>query len=371
MARARNLKPSFFSNEDLAGIPPLGRILFAGLWCLADREGRMEDRPARIKAQVLPYDNASVDQLLDKLAAAGFLVRYAVDTKRYLYIKTFAKHQNPHKQEQPSVIPPFSEPLPNNIGTASEVLRPLTSSPLSVSLDPITSDLNPIARAAKKGAAIKALEPQAQPDEAKPYAIPLPEERPSDSLVLFYKVLQGAPYDDRAWDSNGRWGRWKQKTNELLKIFEGNYAAAYQCLKTKGEELTAAGRTWTLNTIVEQAHLWRQQHGGENHALINRERFLLDVIEQRRQRKIEGLRKISTAGEVLHEPGDPGHLPPPISEGRRHENGSGNIGNGRALAAIQSRSVEGEEDREIPVQGNGTGDSANGGDSEWGTGGDG
>lgn len=346
MARARNLKPSFFSNEDLAALPPLGRLLFAGLWTIADREGRLEDRPTRIKAQILPYDTVSVDQLLNKLATAGFLVRYEIDTKRYIQVKTFAKHQNPHKQEQPSTIPPFSEPLPNNIGTSSEVLRPL-----SVDLNPQPLTLNPISTGDKNEVALKRLKPQPMEQEPdRPYAIPLPEEKPADSLVMLYKVLQGAPYDDRGWDGRGRWGRWKVQTIELLRIFEGEYAAAYKCLKSKGEELTAAGRTWTLNTIVEQAPLWRQQHGGEEHALVNRERFLRDVIEQRRQRKVEGLRKISTAGEIIHQRGNNGHLSSGNSQGGQHQNGGGVQRDGRALAAVQSGSLEGEENPEIPSE---------------------
>jgi len=48
MARSRNIKPGFFRNEMLAECSPLARLLFAGLWCLADRFGRLEDRPKRI-----------------------------------------------------------------------------------------------------------------------------------------------------------------------------------------------------------------------------------------------------------------------------------------------------------------------------------
>ena len=44
MARARNIKPGFFKNEDLAECSPWARLCFAGLWTLADREGRLEDR---------------------------------------------------------------------------------------------------------------------------------------------------------------------------------------------------------------------------------------------------------------------------------------------------------------------------------------
>lgn len=69
MARARNIKPGFFANEDLAECDPLARLLFAGLWCLADREGRLEDRPKRIRAELLPYDSCDADELLNQLQA--------------------------------------------------------------------------------------------------------------------------------------------------------------------------------------------------------------------------------------------------------------------------------------------------------------
>ena len=105
MARARNIKPGFFMNDDLAKIEPLGRLLFIGLWTIADRDGRLEDRPARIKVETLPYDNCDVDRLLDDLARFGFIIRYEVDGVRYIQITNFTKHQNPHKNEKDSEIP--------------------------------------------------------------------------------------------------------------------------------------------------------------------------------------------------------------------------------------------------------------------------
>ncbi|HGL4641597.1 TPA: hypothetical protein ACKFAW_004883, partial [Enterobacter hormaechei] len=64
------------ANEDLAELDPLARLLFIYLWMLADREGRLEDRPKRIKAEALPYDNVDADLMLDDLAKAGFIHRY-------------------------------------------------------------------------------------------------------------------------------------------------------------------------------------------------------------------------------------------------------------------------------------------------------
>jgi hypothetical protein len=116
MARIRTIKPEFFVDADLCELSPLHRLLFQGLWCQADRDGKLEDKPRELKVKVLPYDDCNVDQLLEDLAAAGFIVRYAFEyavelgTKGYIYIPTFKRHQNPHVKEAPSVIPDPPEP---------------------------------------------------------------------------------------------------------------------------------------------------------------------------------------------------------------------------------------------------------------------
>lgn len=105
MARSRNIKPSFFTNDELAEVAPLGRLLFIALWTMADREGRLEDRPRRIKAEALPYDDADVNALLHELDCRGFIRRYEVDGQRFIQVLAFTKHQNPHIKEAPSTIP--------------------------------------------------------------------------------------------------------------------------------------------------------------------------------------------------------------------------------------------------------------------------
>lgn len=110
MARARNIKPGFFANEHLAECDPLARILFAGLWCLADRSGRLEDRPKRIRAELLPYDMCDAGTLLDQLQENGFVLRYSRDGKDFIQVLNFNKHQNPHMKEAASTIPdPFEQ----------------------------------------------------------------------------------------------------------------------------------------------------------------------------------------------------------------------------------------------------------------------
>lgn len=105
MARARNIKPGFFRNADLVELPMEARLLFIGLWTLADREGRMEDRPKQIKIEIFPADNVDCDALLNELAQTGMVARYEVQGKRYLQVTNFTKHQNPHRDEKASTVP--------------------------------------------------------------------------------------------------------------------------------------------------------------------------------------------------------------------------------------------------------------------------
>lgn len=121
--RARNLKPGFFKNDVLAECNPFARILYEGLWCLADREGRLEYRPKKIKAEVLPYDDCKVVDLLEQLRSRGFITVYRYDSRIYLEIPTFTEHQNCHIKEAASIIP---APCEND--TCTVLVGPLTES---------------------------------------------------------------------------------------------------------------------------------------------------------------------------------------------------------------------------------------------------
>lgn len=105
MARARNVKPGLFSNELLVELPAFDRLMFIGLWCLADREGRLEDRVKRIKIELLPCDDYDVDAGLNRLANAGFISRYTVAGQSVIEIVNFQKHQSPHGSEKDSILP--------------------------------------------------------------------------------------------------------------------------------------------------------------------------------------------------------------------------------------------------------------------------
>lgn len=112
MARARNIKPAFFLNDDLVELPFEYRLLFIGLWTLADREGRLEDRPKRIKMGVFPADNVDVDAGLSELQKYNFIQRYEINGEKLVQILNFAKHQNPHHTEKGSELPDINGNYP-------------------------------------------------------------------------------------------------------------------------------------------------------------------------------------------------------------------------------------------------------------------
>ncbi len=124
MPRKRQIKPTIFANEELGAesTDPLILPLFEALWCLADREGRLEDRPQKIvNGFAFPYRNITdPDGMLQWLHDRGFIIRYSVGGKRFLEVVNFKAHQiggGIHPNEVPSVIPPIPTTyLTDNLG---------------------------------------------------------------------------------------------------------------------------------------------------------------------------------------------------------------------------------------------------------------
>lgn len=104
--RARSIKPGICDNELLGTADPLYTLLFERLWMMADREGRLEDRPLRIKAQSFPYrEGLDVEPMLAWLHQNQFILRYSSGEQRFIQVLKFSEHQSPHVKEAPSKIP--------------------------------------------------------------------------------------------------------------------------------------------------------------------------------------------------------------------------------------------------------------------------
>jgi hypothetical protein len=200
MARARNIKPQFFKDADLSEVSRSARLLFVGLWTLADCEGRMADDARWIKVEIFPYDgdmpSAEVEALLCELATAngsrGFITRYCAGNRKYIQINAFKKHQNPHLNERTkgSLIP-----APQSVEVASTT-EPLGTNPEQYGTDPDVllnpSSLNP--GSLFPAAAICVGEPK-QTETPGPKRIPLKSLRwdeAEDSPIAFRLFRESA-----------------------------------------------------------------------------------------------------------------------------------------------------------------------------------
>ena len=109
MARIRAIKPDFFRHLELynaeieAGLPL--RVAYAGLWTVADREGRFRWRPEVLKLDVLPFDSLDFTDVLNALCKYGFIERYEVGGTLYAHIPTFQRHQIVNIREAKSLLP--------------------------------------------------------------------------------------------------------------------------------------------------------------------------------------------------------------------------------------------------------------------------
>lgn len=138
MARTRLIKPALFENEVLGQMDGDTVLLFTGLWCIADRDGRIEDRPLRIKAQLFPYREMDVAGKLENLAAYGFIERYEVEGVKCIQVNNWQKHQRPHVKENPSDLPP-----PNRSSTNLALPRECKAQPRLLQERPSPLTLNP------------------------------------------------------------------------------------------------------------------------------------------------------------------------------------------------------------------------------------
>lgn len=102
MSRIRYIKPGFWRNDRLAECSFQGRLLFIGLWNFADRDGFVENRPKRIKADIFPYDDCDVPGLLSELEGHGFIAITNLGGEEVIQIANWHRHQRPHHQEAPS-----------------------------------------------------------------------------------------------------------------------------------------------------------------------------------------------------------------------------------------------------------------------------
>jgi hypothetical protein len=102
MARIRTIKPEFFTSDDICALSPLARLLYVGLWCEADREGRLVWTPGVLKRRYLSDDCCDISVIGAELVSRG-LVRLYGDG--LACIPSFSRHQHVNIREAQSKLP--------------------------------------------------------------------------------------------------------------------------------------------------------------------------------------------------------------------------------------------------------------------------
>lgn len=109
MARNRVINPEFFLDEELAEISPHARLFYIGSWQICDDiHNTFPYRPKWLKAQIFPYENVDVDQIIGEIIKLGKYVPFELNGEKYLFIKNFKKHQKVDHPSRDRKYPEYS-----------------------------------------------------------------------------------------------------------------------------------------------------------------------------------------------------------------------------------------------------------------------
>src|ERR1700735_2041765 len=169
--RARNIKSSLFTNQLLGQADANFTVLFEGLWCKADREGRLEDRPLRLRAELMPYrPSFDIEAALGWLQHNGFIDRYTVAGVGIIQVVKFSVHQRPHANEVPSVLPAKVRSASHQSRKRARPKNNQGENGVALIPDPLMSDpgsLTPDTGKRKEDPPLTALAPEANVDASK------------------------------------------------------------------------------------------------------------------------------------------------------------------------------------------------------------
>jgi len=237
MARIRTIKPGFFFNEELAALPPFTRLFFIGLWTQVDREGRCEDRPVRLKANLFPYDNVDVEEMILELVAYGHLVRYSVGGVKILAVPNFLKHQIPHYKEVHSILPP----IPKDFKVES-IMTQRRVNVKSIMTQSCTQE----GKGREGKGTVLAPAAQSKVEVQKPLT-------GIQKVMRAFKEAKGIDADDAEWDTL-HFKRFARPAADLLKIFKNDANAAILYVLKKGGELDEKQMlSWGLEAVSRAA----------------------------------------------------------------------------------------------------------------------
>lgn len=108
MARIRTIKPTFFRSRSVKKLTDRAKLVWIGLWNLADDDGRLVDELGILIGDLwaLSVTEAKLDATLDELHRGGRIIRYKVAGQAFIQV-TGWDHQRINRAT-PSAIPHYS-----------------------------------------------------------------------------------------------------------------------------------------------------------------------------------------------------------------------------------------------------------------------
>lgn len=112
MARKRMIDPSIWQSEDFSKLSTLAKLVFIGLFSLADDEGRGRCNPVYLKSTLFPYEegirSADIDKTLSEISSNMSAIFYSCDGSSYYSLYNWNTWQKIDKPSQ-SKIPEYDE----------------------------------------------------------------------------------------------------------------------------------------------------------------------------------------------------------------------------------------------------------------------
>ena len=115
MARKRMIDPGIWSSEDFSKLSSFSKLIFIGLFSLADDEGRGKANPSYLKSMLFPYEegirSADIKKTLQEIASTMSVIFYTHDEKEYYALKSWEKFQTINRPSPSDVPDPPSDSL--------------------------------------------------------------------------------------------------------------------------------------------------------------------------------------------------------------------------------------------------------------------
>lgn len=112
MARKRMIDPNIWQSEDFSKLSTLGKIVFIGLFSLADDEGRGRCNPVYLKSTLFPYEegirSADIDKTLSEISSNMSVIFYSCDGSNYYSLYNWNTWQKIDRPSE-SKIPEYDE----------------------------------------------------------------------------------------------------------------------------------------------------------------------------------------------------------------------------------------------------------------------